>query len=187
MMSKTIIAKGFKKVGGKVGLKPSSFPHLPSSIPPEELLKAAGGLGLTNGEVAQLFGLSESQLSTLLHHQPHLQDILSDAKENPNRRVEASLYRRALGYQTQEIHKVHGKPSKVIIKEVAPEVVACIFWLKNRDPKRWRDTLEVRHTLRDTMDRAHAALRLGHGSSGALLLPPGQQQQQQEEEEGENT
>jgi len=30
--------------------------------------------------------------------------------------------------------------------------------LKNRSPKRWRDVIEHRHTLKDRMERAHDAL-----------------------------
>jgi hypothetical protein len=30
---------------------------------------------------------------------------------------------------------------------VPPDVTAQIFWLKNRDPARWRDAWQVEHTL----------------------------------------
>ena len=28
-----------------------------------------------------------------------------------------------------------------------PDVTACIFWLKNRDPAHWRDAWQMEHTL----------------------------------------
>jgi len=127
----------------------------------ESVLQALGSLGLTNEEMAGVFGLSPSLFSTFLNDNPALYDLLQDAKEQPNRRVEASLYRRALGYQTREVVKAEGKPIRVTIKDMAPDVIAAIFWLKNRDPKRWRDTLDVTHSLRDRFDRAHHALRSG--------------------------
>jgi len=37
---------------------------------------------------------------------------------------------------------VHGRKSEyteTTIKKVLPDVTALIFWLKNRDPERWRD------------------------------------------------
>lgn len=150
--------------------------YLPLPSTPEELLKLLGELGLTNEEIAPIFGLSDGQFAATLDQLPHLRDILEQAKEAPNRRVEASLYKRALGYQTREIIKVEGKAVKVIVKEVAPDVIADIFWLKNRDPKRWRDVVEVRHTLRDRLGRAHEALRLGH--------TPTMEQEEGGEEEG---
>jgi hypothetical protein len=30
---------------------------------------------------------------------------------------------------------------------VPPDVTACIFWLKNRDPEHWRDVQNVTHVL----------------------------------------
>lgn len=71
------------------------------------------------------------------------------------------MYKRALGYRVREVHKVEGKPIKVIEKELAPDVVADIFWLKNRDPKRWRDVIDMQFTLRDRLNRAHHALSEG--------------------------
>ena len=141
------------------------------SLSTEQLLQRLGQLGLVNEEIASVFGVTIDKFQEVLFFNPQLHDILNDAKEHPNRKVEASLFKRALGYSIKEIHKVEGKPVKVVIKEIAPDVLAEIFWLKNRDPKRWRDTLEVRHTLRDRMSHAHDALRLG--SSGPLSLPPG--------------
>jgi hypothetical protein len=33
------------------------------------------------------------------------------------------------------------------IEHVPPDVTACIFWLKNRDPEHWRDVQNVDHVL----------------------------------------
>jgi hypothetical protein len=33
------------------------------------------------------------------------------------------------------------------IEHVPPDVTACIFWLKNRDPQHWRDTQQLEHVL----------------------------------------
>ncbi len=134
----------------------------------KSLLKLLGESGLTNEEIAPFFGLRVDQLQDVLFQNPDLADILNDAKQIPNKKVEAALFKRALGYQIKEIHKVEGRPSKVIVKEIAPDVIADIFWLKNREPKRWRDTIEVSHTLRDRLGRAHDALRLGQGSDKEL-------------------
>ena len=34
--------------------------------------------------------------------------------------------------------------TKKVTKKLAPEVVAMIFWLKNRRPEEWRDRREVK-------------------------------------------
>ena len=33
------------------------------------------------------------------------------------------------------------------IEHVPPDVAACIFWLKNRDPQHWRDSQQLEHVL----------------------------------------
>jgi hypothetical protein len=33
------------------------------------------------------------------------------------------------------------------IEHVPPDVTACIFWLKNRDPEHWRDSQQLEHVL----------------------------------------
>ena len=33
------------------------------------------------------------------------------------------------------------------IEHIPPDVTACIFWLKNRDPQRWRDSQQLEHVL----------------------------------------
>jgi hypothetical protein len=32
-------------------------------------------------------------------------------------------------------------------EHVLPDVTACIFWLKNRDPQHWRDSQQMEHVL----------------------------------------
>ena len=33
------------------------------------------------------------------------------------------------------------------VEHVPPDVTACIFWLKNRDPEHWRDSQQLEHVL----------------------------------------
>ena len=126
-------------------------------IDPLDLLLQLAGAGLTNDQLAKVMGLKPDQFSDFLKQNPDFWDKLDLAKEVPNRQVEGSLFRSAMGYTVRELHKVNGKPVKVVVKERAPDVTACIFWLKNRDPKRWRDVIDVNLSLRDRMDRAYRA------------------------------
>jgi hypothetical protein len=42
----------------------------------------------------------------------------------------------------------HSKPVYApYIEHVPPDVTACIFWLKNRDPTAWRDAQLLEHVL----------------------------------------
>jgi hypothetical protein len=68
------------------------------------------------------------------------------------RRVERSLYARAVGYN-YEATKIfmRANRSKPVyapyIEHVPPDVTAGIFWMKNRDPQHWRDSQQLEHVL----------------------------------------
>lgn len=124
-------------------------------VNPIQVMLALAKAGLTNQEIEVTLGFKSGGLNKLLLRNPDLRDLFDEARDDPNYRVTQSLFKRAMGYQTKEITKKDGKPVQVVLKEVPADVVACIFWLKNRDPKKWRDIVEHKHTLRDRMERAH--------------------------------
>lgn len=125
---------------------------------PEQMLLALAKAGLTYNEMAAILGFSVSTLKTILENDQRLWEQVEEAQAAPNFKVEQALFKRALGYQVKEITKEDGRPIKVVLKDNAPDVVACIFWLKNRDPRRWRDVVEMKFSLRDRMERASDAL-----------------------------
>lgn len=62
--------------------------------------------------------------------------------------VEDALFKRAKGYEYIErrIEKTPNYTKNIAItKEVVPDVVACIFYLCNRKPKRWQNKQQVDH------------------------------------------
>ncbi len=77
-------------------------------------------------------------------------DIKKDENPSPQKQAEDALLRRALGFKQKEIHsedmvdKKTGEQleilkRRVVSKEVAPDVRALLFWLKNRCPQRWNE------------------------------------------------
>jgi hypothetical protein len=67
---------------------------------------------------------------------------LKGGKDSADDRVERSLYQRAVGYTYDAVHfsSFQGNVTETPYREhVAPDVVAQIFWLKNRRPDQWRD------------------------------------------------
>ncbi|MBU8902730.1 MAG: hypothetical protein KOO69_08320 [Victivallales bacterium] len=69
---------------------------------------------------------------------------------SPEKQAEDALLRRALGFQQKEIYsedmvdKKTGEQleilkRRIVNKEVAPDVRALLFWLKNRCPQRWSE------------------------------------------------
>lgn len=62
--------------------------------------------------------------------------------------IENCLFKRARGYEYEEetIEGIVGpngetikKTRKIVKKQMAPDTTAQIFWLKNRQPEKWRD------------------------------------------------
>lgn len=104
--------------------------------------------GATDAEVAELLGVGIWAIMGWAHKYPEFDQARKAGKNVTNKRVERSLYNRAVGY-TYEAEKVFfpaGAPGPVKVtyrEHVPPDVAACMNWLKNRDPERWREKFEA--------------------------------------------
>ena len=108
--------------------------------------------GATNKELAAFFRVSERVIYNWQNKIPEFRDALKRGKDEcDTSRVEASLYRRAVGYFyedcTRELRQnEEGTPvlvtTKVVTKHIPADPVAMIFWLKNRGPDRWKDRIQ---------------------------------------------
>lgn len=109
--------------------------------------------GLTDEQIARNMGISRKTLYVWCEKYGDICNTLKKGKDVADREVESALYRRAIGYrmkkQTRELrlNRKTGKREMVVTKEteeeVAPDVTAAIFWLKNRKPEEWRDKRDV--------------------------------------------
>ena len=100
--------------------------------------------GFTDNEIAAFFAVSPATITTWKHRYPEFLAALKTGKIPTDERVERSLYQRAIGYEQEEvkIFMPAGALEPVYAKytaKYAPDVTACIFWLKNRRPEQWRD------------------------------------------------
>lgn len=116
----------------------------------EGLLKIEGWArdGLTDEQIAKNIGIGYSTLQNWKSKYQDIQDTLKRGKEVVDRQVENALLKRALGYTYNEVTQEADESgklavSKVVTKQVSPDVTAQIFWLKNRKPKEWRDRKET--------------------------------------------
>lgn len=142
------------KVTGKVVAKrrlPDSKPRpvgRPAAYRPEFAEEAYRRclLGATDEDLAQYFGVNSSMLNRWKQSHKEFRESLRNGKDYADSFVAASLYRRAIGYSCQETiaHVIDGQ---VVLTEVVrnypPDTTACIFWLKNRQPRQWRDKVEL--------------------------------------------
>ena len=115
--------------------------------------KKAHGLALmgkTDKEISKSIGVSENTLNEWKRDYPEFTEALKSSKDQADAPVVKSLYQRALGYEYTE-KKVVKNPDgttrqELTAKQVAPDVTAQIFWLKNRQPKDWRDKHDIEYT-----------------------------------------
>lgn len=105
---------------------------------------ACARMGATDIQLAELFGVDEKTINTWKEkHQEFLQSLKDGKDEYDSGLVEASLRERAVGYQCKETVLFQNKgrvtDRRDVIKQYPPDTTAAIFWLKNRQPERWRD------------------------------------------------
>lgn len=104
-------------------------------------------LGLTNEEIADFWGRSRRAFQYWLNKYPELLHTLKRGKLKADKEVEKKLYQRAVGYEYKEkTYEKRGdelKLVKEVVKQMAPDTTAQIFWLKNRRSDLWRDRREI--------------------------------------------
>lgn len=99
-------------------------------------------LGATDIQIAKIMGVSEHTITYWKRIHPEFYAALQKGKLTNDQRVEKSLLERALGYSHPDVHisNFQGEITVTdITKHYPPSEVACIFWLKNRQPVRWAD------------------------------------------------
>lgn len=118
-----------------------------STYKPEyaQIAQIASKHGLTDVELAKELKVQPSTLYKWQRQYPEFAEALKLGKDNPDDRVEKSLYHRAIGYSYDavKIMQYQGQPVVVPYTEhVPPDTTAAIFWLKNRRREEWRDRHE---------------------------------------------
>lgn len=126
----------------------------PTLYRPEYVAQAGKlcALGATTPELADFFGVDISTVSLWLVEHKEFSEVVKREKEIANNRVEESLYRRAMGYEHDEvdIRVIDNKIVQTKIrKHYPPDAKAMIFWMKNRRPREWRDKIDTELTGAD--------------------------------------
>ena len=118
------------------------------------LLATWSASGATVSQIASRIGVTVSTLRRWRATHVEIARALDEADDLATTKVEAALYRRALGFDTEETTTTitegplgTTEQTKVVVRHVAPDVKAATFWLKNRAPDRWSDRTEVEHTI----------------------------------------
>ncbi len=104
-------------------------------------------LGATDKDLARLFDVSEDTVNEWKKNHPEFSESLKRGKDEADAKVASKLYHRAIGYEHPEIitaaYQGQITDTMTVTKHYAPDPTAAIFWLKNRQPEKWRDKQEL--------------------------------------------
>lgn len=106
--------------------------------------------GLTDEQICKNLGIVKDTFYKYKEKYTDFSDALKKGKEVADIEVENALFKRAIGYKYKEVIKevkeIDGKKStyiKEVTKEMAGDVGAQIFWLKNRKSSKWKDKQDI--------------------------------------------
>jgi len=104
-------------------------------------------LGATDEEIGDFFGVDARTVNRWKLKYPSFCQSLKAGKEHADARVERSLFQRATGYEQEQVKIFMPANAKKPVyakytERFQPDTTACIFWLKNRKSKEWRDKVE---------------------------------------------
>ena len=105
--------------------------------------------GKTDQFVADFFKMDVCTLHRWKAKNEKFCNALKDWKIEADKKVERSLYERARGYthDEEQIFCYQGEVVRADTKKhYPPDPTSMIFWLKNRQPAKWRDKVDVEHS-----------------------------------------
>ena len=129
-----------------------------------EYAEQAGRLctfGATDADLGDFFHVSEQTINAWKNKHPKFLESIKECKKIVDGMVERRLFERATGYNHPEDKIFNNAGEELVVattKHYAPDTAAAIFWLKNRQPDKWRDKTEVAttHKFEDESDEALA-------------------------------
>jgi len=98
-------------------------------------------LGATDKEIGDFFNVTETTINNWKIKEPEFFESIKRGKIEADMNVADSLYKRAMGYEHDEVHitSFQGEITKTpIVKHYAPDTTAIMAWLNNRRPDQYR-------------------------------------------------
>lgn len=119
----------------------------------DNMLRVEGWLrdGLSVRQICENLNVNTNYWYKAIDASDEFARISTRTKDIVDREVENALYKRAIGYEYEEITEEYEAgfltKKKVVTKRQPPDVAAQIFWLKNKRPNDWKDKREVDNTV----------------------------------------
>lgn len=110
--------------------------------------------GLTDAQICDFFNINNDTFCEWKKKNKEFAETIKDWKIQADKEIEKSLYHRAKGYQHEE-DKIFCEGGKVTIvptiHHYPPDATSMIFWLKNRQPDKWREKTDIDFGLSDNL------------------------------------
>lgn len=100
--------------------------------------------GFTDDELSDFFGVHVRTIYRWKTDFSDFAEAISSGRHFASAEVSHSLFRRAMGYDYEAQKVIRDPKSKEYTTvpytaHMPPDTIACIFWLKNKQPDKWRD------------------------------------------------
>jgi len=136
----------------------------PSAYQPEYCQLATNYclMGATDAELAKYFYVAEQTINNWKLQHPEFLESIANGREKADAHIAASMYHRAKGYSHVEddirtVAMGMNQGSEIVItptiKHYPPDTAAASLWLRNRQPGKWRDKVDVEHSGRLRLDQ----------------------------------
>ena len=103
--------------------------------------------GMTDEQICKKIGITVATLYNWRKYSPEFDKALRQTKEIVDYEVENALERLCYGFEKDEVTVKQRNGTTVektiVRKYYPPNVTAIIWWLKNRQPDRWKDRKEI--------------------------------------------
>lgn len=108
--------------------------------------------GMTDNQVAVILGVSCRTVERWKQEDEDFRRAIKEATADWDANVEKTLLQRAMGYSHNAVKIIPTKEGVIkeeYVEHYPPDPTSMIFWLKNRQPKKWRDKQEIEQTTRE--------------------------------------
>lgn len=110
-------------------------------------------LGATDKDLADFFEVDEKTINNWKAAHPDFLLSLKKGKFQADALVAEKLFQRACGYDCKATkfatHEGQITDTKDYVEHYPPDTTAAIFWLKNRQPDKWREKQHFTQTTRN--------------------------------------
>lgn len=118
-------------------------------------------LSATNDQMATFFGVTTDTIKNWEKHKD-FKDAKVSGGLGADMKVAASLFKRAIGFEYEEVESIRTATgdyiTKITKKTVLPDTKAQIHWLRNRQRENWTVEQNMNHNLSGKIEHIHNRL-----------------------------